>query len=384
MSKAKVLHITNWYPNPWHDHEGIFVREQFNVFSKATDSRLVNVQVRSGSKWFEYSYCDYSDSECGHYVLTKFQRSKVVHLISTILLLWVLNRENVNKYDLLHIHVAYPLLIHFHWWKRWLKSRVVISEHWTAYHLNFNLPKSTRKLEGIKKIFHQRIPVITVSKALLHDIQEFSGASDFKSYILPNVIDQNIFRYYDQNQQLAIPKFFMVNLWNERKNPYPVIDGFKSLSDEGLNMKLILGGHGSILSDMKEYVSSQGMSEIVEFPGSMTKADIVDTLKESDAYLCSSTYETFSVACAQALCCGVPLISPPIEAIMEYADESSMVSVENNNQQGWADAFRNFMAKKEMFCRREIAIRYTKKFSTESTMKNYAQIVDEVCGRINK
>ncbi len=33
----KVLHITNWYPNKWDNIGGIFIQEQYKVFSKVID-----------------------------------------------------------------------------------------------------------------------------------------------------------------------------------------------------------------------------------------------------------------------------------------------------------------------------------------------------------
>ena len=30
----KVLHITNWYPNQENTYEGVFIKEQFDIFQK--------------------------------------------------------------------------------------------------------------------------------------------------------------------------------------------------------------------------------------------------------------------------------------------------------------------------------------------------------------
>ena len=69
----KILHIANWYPNKWDDLQGIFIKEQYKVFSEVTDSYLINVQVRSGKKYLEYQCVEYSDDEVGFYLLTKIK-----------------------------------------------------------------------------------------------------------------------------------------------------------------------------------------------------------------------------------------------------------------------------------------------------------------------
>lgn len=382
MKQSKVLHVTNWYPNAWHEHEGVFIKEQFDVFSQVTDSKLVCVQVRPGESWFGFRYFRYGDKESGYFVLTKVKSSKLIELITTLLLLFVLKKENVNEYDLLHVHMAYPLLAKYHWWKKWLKAKLVISEHWSAYHNHFYMPKETRKLDGIKRIFRQKIPVVTVSVALLNDIQKFSGTDDFKSYVLPNVIDQERFHYYSHDDMVPIPQFFMVNLWREIKNPFPLLDAIHQLTDEGVELRLILGGYGPLLAKMQLFVDEKKMGKFVLFSGAMSKPEIAAVLMESDAYLFSSQYETFSVACAQALCCGVPLIGPPIPAILEYADDKNMITVTENCADDWKDALRQFLNKRNSFSRKDIAESAAKRFSTEVTMEKYGQIVDELLSEV--
>jgi len=335
-----------------------------------------NVQVRPGNRWLEFKKKQYSDREIGYYLLTKISKGKIVELLTTTLLLWVLIKEKAHKYDLLHFHIAYPLLIHYHLWKRWIKTRVLISEHWSAYHFNFYLPQSSSKLEGIKRIFRQGIPVIAVSHALLQDIRKFSGSEDFPGHVLPNVIDLATFRYVEGKVQPNVPVFFMVNVWREIKNPFPMLAAFHALVAGGIEMKLILGGYGSLLENMQHFVDEKGIGAFIDFPGKMNKQEIADVLQQSDAYLFSSEYETFSIACAQALCCGVPLIGPSIPAILEYAGERDMVTVYGNNPESWEAAFRQFFEKRALFHREEIAERAAARFSAEAITESYGQIVE--------
>lgn len=377
----RVLHITNWYPNPWHEHEGIFVKEQFNLFSQVTDSIMVNVQVQPGYRWFQFRYFKYSEKESGYFILCKVKSQKIIELLTSLLLLWVLNREKVNKYDLLHVHIAYPLLTYFFLWKKWLTTKVLISEHWSAYHYNFYLPKNTRKLERIKIIFRQQIPVVAVSTVLLQDIRHFSGADDFRGEVIPNVIDQEYFCFDEQVEIPVISQFFMVNVWRDIKNPFPLLEAFNKLVVEGIELRLILGGYGPLLEKMQLFVEENGLNGVIKFPGVMTKSEIAKALMESDAYLFSSKYETFSVACAQALCCGVPLIGPPIPAILEYAGDKDMITVHENNATDWEVAIRKFMEKRNDFCRSEIAERAANLFSTEVLKVKYSRIVDEISSK---
>jgi hypothetical protein len=43
---VRILHIANWYPNPWDSIEGNFVRDQIEVFRQEIPGEVVVVQVR--------------------------------------------------------------------------------------------------------------------------------------------------------------------------------------------------------------------------------------------------------------------------------------------------------------------------------------------------
>ncbi|MBL4775965.1 MAG: glycosyltransferase [Mariprofundus sp.] len=371
-----VLHVANWYPNQWHEHEGVFVKEQCDLFSNVVDVRLVNVQVRSGSRWFEFKKKQYSETETGYYLLTRISKGKIIELLTTLLLLWVLKKEKANQYDLLHVHIAYPLLIHYRWWKRWIKTKVLISEHWTAYHFNFYLPENSPKLKAFKRIFQQQIPLIAVSNALLQDIREFSGGAEFPGHVLPNVIDLAEFRYSEKKHLSGVPTFFTVNLWRDIKNPFPMLEGFLDLARSGERFKLIIGGYGPLLEKMQQFVSENKGCEAIKFTGAMNKTEIAEALWDSDAYVFSSSYETFSVACAQALCCGVPLMGPSIPAIREYAGRKDMIIVPGNSAEGWENTIRQFLNEKPQFDRQAISCRAVARFATAPIQQRYGEILD--------
>lgn len=376
----KVLHLSNWYPNKWDDLEGVFIKEQFDVFSRVTESTILNIQVRVGGKLLRYEYVRYSDTEEGYYFFTSIQSHKIIELLTTILLLYALYKSKYKKYDILHFHIAYPLLTYYSIWKKIITLPILISEHWSAYHFNFYMPWNTKKLDRIKCIFKQKIPLITVSNTLLKDIQKFSNVNDFSSMVIPNVIDQTTFFYEKKATTNEIPTFFAVNNWRKIKNPFPMLEGFASVYREELDFKLIIGGYGEELDAMKAYILKEGFYQKVTFLGKMSKQEITHMLRESDAYLFSSTYETFSVVCAQALCCGVPLIGPKLEAINEYADIDSFLSLSSNDSKKWATILYKFIETREAYDRKLIAMKAHEYLSSDIIEKQYKNSLDDWFG----
>jgi len=373
----RVLHITNWYPHKWNDVEALFVKEQFDLFSEVTDAKLLHVEVRQGNHWFKYEKIEYSEKETGYYLLTKIKTFRIIEILSTFLLLWALFQNKVKKYDLLHFHIAYPLLTYYHIWKKFIKVPIIISEHWSAYHYNFFMPKETTKLERMKNIFRQSLPLITVSKALLNDIQTFAGTKEFPSYVVPNVIDLDIYHYRSVKWEKTRPVFFIVNFWRTIKNPFPMLEAFASLSKQNIPFELRIGGYGPILDEMKQFVADHGVEANTVFLGKLYKETIAEEMNVADAYLFSSDYETFSAVCAQALSCGCPLIGPPLTAIMEYAGDEEMISLKANDQAGWIEAIDTFLKNKDCYIHEKIAQKAKAFLSHESIQNQYRAIVHE-------
>ena len=65
-------------------------------------------------------------------------------------------------------------------------------------------------------------------------------------------------------------------------------------------IELLLGhGYGPIIPTMEQLILEKSLEGNVKFLGKMDKNEIARTLANTDAYLFSSNYETFSVVCAQ-------------------------------------------------------------------------------------
>lgn len=375
----KVLHITNWYPNEWNTYEGVFVREQFHVFTEVTEAKIINVQVRVGKPLFAFKHQNISDKEAAYFIITSLKKWKIIELFSTYLMIYVLIKEKVNKYDVLQVHIAYPLLRFYKWWKKLVKVPIVISEHWTAYHLHFNMGQNNKKLDGIRSVFWSKLPVITVSRALQNDIYTFAKTKDFPSFVLPNLLDLNTFKYVEaERENKGLINFFIVNVWRPIKNPFPMLEAFSLLIKENPQIRLTIGGYGDLIQSMMQFVKGNNLSDQVKFLGKISKSEIAGTLADTDAYLFSSNYETFSVACAQALCCGVPLIGPSIDAIREYASEKDGIFIDENNVKEWLNALQNFIKNRTRFNKVDIAKRALDRFSVENFKADYLSILNTV------
>jgi len=240
------------------------------------------------------------------------------------------------------------------------------------------LTESTEKLKRVKGIFKQNIPIITVSKALLSDIEKFSNTQQHQSVIIPNVIDSEYFRYKESENRSNKIVFLMVNVWRKIKNPFPIFDALSNINSEIGDFELRIGGYGELMEEMKQYVISKKLENKIKFLGKLEKEEIAIQLSGAHAYLFSSDYETFSVACAQALSCGCPLIGPPLPAILEYAQpDKDILLVSENDEKEWQETITRFMMNISKFKRSHIAKEASRKFSSENIQTLYETFIDK-------
>jgi glycosyltransferase involved in cell wall biosynthesis len=269
------------------------------------------------------------------------QGSKVLECLSTLLLLGMLLRERAWRFNALHFHIAYPLLMQSKLWRWIFRKPIVISEHWSAYHYNFYLPEGARALKHMRRTFKQGDPVLAVSQALLDDIRAFAERDDFKGYVLPNVVPL----HGATAGQRDVPVLFAVNRWVSVKNPMPMLEGLQRAAQGGQEFTLVLGGYGNLIEEMTAFVEASALRGRTRFTGKMSKPEISAQLAVSDGYLFSSDYETFSIACAEALGAGLPLVGPNIPAIAEYAGPEDWVLVTARSAEAWQEAIMAFVEK---------------------------------------
>jgi glycosyltransferase involved in cell wall biosynthesis len=124
-----------------------------------------------------------------------------------------------------------------------------------------------------------------------------------------------------------------------------MLEGLQRAAQGGQEFTLVLGGYGNLIEEMTAFVEASALRGRTRFTGKMSKPEISAQLAVSDGYLFSSDYETFSIACAEALGAGLPLVGPNIPAIAEYAGPEDWVLVTARSAEAWQEAIMAFVEK---------------------------------------
>lgn len=321
----RVLHITTWFPNRENPKEALWIKRHIDSLIPFCENEVWHIRTVENTK---LNYSSYNDNDCKHRLIgLPTSRWFLIEIITffQVLSFSLFHSKSIQRADVINFHIAYPSLTYWKYLKFFFKKKVVITEHWSAYHFNFGVKG---RLPKIQSIFKFNLPVIAVSKALRSDIEVFSGAK-FPNVIIPNVVDTNVFYYQEVEQKVEFPRFFMVSQWNYPKDPLTVIRRFTSLLEKYPKAQLNIGGYGNLVDDIIREIKQRKLEDHVRFIGKLSSEQIAYEMNQATAFIHLSTYETFSVVCAEAVCCGCPVLASNVGGIKEFIDENNGVLIDN-------------------------------------------------------
>ena len=364
--KLKVLHITNWYPDKINPFKAMWIKKHVEALNLFCDNDVYHVEIKSGclKLWLNH----FSKNEKSIRLLIPFKKWFYIEIFTTFLLIYVLIfKVRLKSYDIINFHIAYPLCTYLHLLKHFIKQPIIITEHWSAYHFNFNVQKLS-KLKRIKTIFTNYIPFITVSESLKNDLNIFSNKKNI-IHVIPNVVDINSFKYL--NIDKTPNSLFMISYWKWPKLPLIAIKAIDYLKDSNPNIKLTVGGYGSQISEIKEFIKIRGLENFIHIKGIMTSNEIALEMNKSLAFIHPSHYETFSVVCAESLCCGTPVIGSKVGGLIENINEENGILFDNNNIQELISAIRTILNHNIVYNYSNISQMNIQKFSKINVGRNY-------------
>lgn len=283
-----ILHIAGWYPNVDGPHETPFVPRHIDALRSHCTNTVWHIEVRTSERWRLVRRKLHADRTFLLY--TGVQRWRVAELCAAVLLLWAwLTRDRSVRFDGINAHIAYPNLVHWRWLRLFIRVPLVITEHWSAYHTGFNNARSG--MSRIRRIFHQGTPVITVSRALAHDIAAFAGPPQPRFHVVDNAVDPAVFTpRAGTDPQLG--RFFAVAGWRSPKRPDLLLDALALLRDQGLPARLRLAGDGPKMKEILARIDTLGLQEHVDLLGQLDARAVADELRLAHALVHASDYET--------------------------------------------------------------------------------------------
>ena len=214
-------------------------------------------------------------------------------------------RQPIGRFHA-HMMLRTGLLALFcHWW--WRKP-FFLTEHWTGYQSGAYDQLSAWKKSLYGLVFRKARQVSVVSIGLEKAIQAHQLRD--RALIIPNVVTRAP-ALPPQNQQEALFHWLSVSdFYDAKKNITGLLRVVDQLAQIRQDFQLHLVGDGMDRDQIDRTLQScHALQPLLRRYGRLDNPAVLELMQQTDAYVCFSNIETFSVSCAEALVAGKPVVA---------------------------------------------------------------------------
>jgi glycosyltransferase involved in cell wall biosynthesis len=165
----------------------------------------------------------------------------------------------------------------------------------------------------------------------------------------------------------------VADLVDEIKNISGVIEAVNTVSKATTHLELRIVGGGPDEQKLKRLANDlQLLDSVVYFDGRMNNRGVYDKLLHSDFLVMNSRFETFSLICAEALACGIPVIATRCGGPEEIVSEDSGILIPVNNVDALTDAIRKMITEYKKYSSAELATIAATTFSLSKAAEGFS------------
>lgn len=364
-----VLHITPWYPNKLRYQEAIFIKRHISALGAHCSNTIWHTESRIEKRW---GLLRKGEANRVLVTFTPIRQAIFIEWLAffQIVFLWI-TRNRSQKFDLVNFYITYPNAINIRILRSLFGVPVKITEQHSAFHLNFG--SDSKGLDRTRNIFHHGIPVTAVSESLANDIRRFSNNPDCAINLIDNIVEIDRF-YHDPQVEERPNTLFCVAFWRPPKRPDIILKALADVRLKGHQVRLRMGGDGPQMDQVHSLIKELELEEHVELLGRIAPKDVADEMRRSAAFVHCSDYETFSVVCAEGLCCGTPVIASNVGGIPSFTNHENGCLVKSNTPEAWSKAIIEVLYEKNID-NSIVSENSRKRFSPETVGQRYFSVI---------
>lgn len=292
----RVAVVTTWYPTDDSPHAMPFLPNHVELIARRHDVRVVHLMLRQSGppRWGEWQGVPVLRMPAG--------RIGSLHGARQL-------RGMLRGADVLH-SMAYsttlalaPLLPPTPW---------VHSEHWSGVLAPASVGPAWRRAAWLRHSLRLPHLVTAVSETLRRAIRPFARPGRVR--VWPNVV-----RYTDP--LTAGPgrgRIIATGRLSTEKRPELAVETIAWLRRQGHDVTLTWLGDGPLRAAALARAEALGVARQVRLPGAVSPREVRRELAASDVFFLPSSVETFSVAAAEALASGRPVVMGAVGAHREF------------------------------------------------------------------
>lgn len=217
--------------------------------------------------------------------------------------------------------------------------------------------------------------VIVPSQSLANDAKRYCSKSPIK--IIYNSVDLNIFK--PANKKIFNRKTVIcVGSLNKRKGHEYLLHAIKYVTDEIADVNFLIVGRGPEEQNIKKVATELKLLETVKFIDFLSEDQLSSHYSSSEFFVLATLYDSFGIVFAEAMACGLPVVSTNIMALQEVVDGGGIL-VEPRNSDQLAKAMLRLLKDEKL--RQELskkALEQAKKFSIERRIDKIEEVYESI------
>ena len=333
MSKKKVLHLAKWYPNKEEPLLGIFIQKHIHSLQQYIDNKVISIYETNTINSNIHRVVNHNKNT---EEVVFYHKKGLLNKIKVLFRVW--KEIKRSKPHLIHAHVMGWTSSLAFFLSRTNQLPFLISEHWSGYRtseyaqLNF-ASKILRKISA-----KQAEQICVVSNFLKQDMLRCGVTANYTT--VGNVVD-GIALDIEKNKTFSF--VFAGDLVQETKNVKVILEAFSEILKHHKNIKLDIIGDGKDLKYFKELSYQLKLNNHVSFHGNQSNNYVFKTLSQSHVLILNSYFETFSIICAEALLCGIPVIATKCGGPESYLNDKTGILIDIDNKKQLTTAMESMI-----------------------------------------
>jgi len=215
------------------------------------------------------------------------------------------------------------------------------------------------RVKFFNEYFDKRIPnadhILSISEFTKNELIEIMGISPDKITVTPLAQPESFYRpsisqikKFKKSHQLPENYFLYLGNIEPRKNLISLIQAFKNFSNTNHNVKLILAGSQTWLSEpVIQEIKNHNLEKSVLLPGYVNENDLPLWYASALAFVYPSKYEGFGLPVIEAMATGTPVITSNVSSLPEVAGNAAIL-IPPDDIDGWANSMSAIANSSEM------------------------------------
>lgn len=327
MKRRNILCISVWYPSRAQPLDGIFVREQARAVQRYDNVVVLHcagfdrslrqawrlrqepdASLTAGIPTYRVWYQDTAIPRLRYFTYIRGVWQAVHALLA-----------QGFRPDILHAHVYEAGVPAVLFGKRY-GIPVVLTEHFSGF------PRRLLRRIDVWKArlaFGGADVVVPVSRALQRAIEAYGIRARFQ--VIPNVVDLGATTARSASCAGADRKRLLFVGWfdpSHVKGVPVLLRALAQLQQQRDDWTLDLVGDGPNRAAYERLAADLGLADRMVFHGSRPRQEVLDLMRRADLFVLASLTETFSVATAEALALGTPVLATRCGGPEEFVSDA--------------------------------------------------------------